>query len=158
MLAQTVLNPRLDRCPPTYAPIRISVYNDCAVSHCEGNMASLNSALQQLRDEQKHAESQLEKLGAAISVLEDLTKRGGHRSSNRAAGGRRLSASARRRIAEAQRARWARVRAQKKSAKLGQGSSSNAAKRTLSAAARRKIAAAQRARWARVKGQQKKAA
>jgi len=121
-------------------------------------MANLDSALQQLRDERKQAESQLEKLGAAISVLEDLTKRDGFKSANGVPRRGRLSASARRRIAEAQRARWARVRAQKKSGKPGQGSSSNAARRTLSAAARRKIAAAQRARWARVKGQQKKAA
>jgi len=61
---------------------------------------------------------------------------------------RTLSAEARRRIAEAQRKRWAAVKAQGKAA---------AAKRTMSPAARRKIAAAQRQRWAKVRQQQNKA-
>ena len=49
-----------------------------------------------------------------------------------------MSASARRRISLAQKARWAKQRAPKP-------------KRTISAAGRRRIAAAQRARWAKVK-------
>jgi len=53
---------------------------------------------------------------------------------------RKLSASARARVAAAQRARWAKVRETAKVVPLR-------GKRTLSAAARRKIAAAQRARW-----------
>ncbi len=64
-------------------------------------------------------------------------------------GSRRLSAAARAKIAAAQRARWAKFRANTgKTAK---------AKRTLSAAARRKIAAAQKARWAKVKARKKTA-
>jgi hypothetical protein len=58
-----------------------------------------------------------------------------------------LSADARRRIAEAQRARWARVKAGKGVPKR----SSKPASRVMSIAARRKIAAAQRARWAKLK-------
>jgi len=57
------------------------------------------------------------------------------------AGGRRvMSASARARIAAAQKARWAKVKG-----------SGGAPRRKMSAAARAKIAAAARARWAKAK-------
>ena len=60
-------------------------------------------------------------------------------------GRRPLSPAARRRIAAAQRKRWAAIKAQSKPSKpVG-------AKRTMSPAARKKIAAAQRKRWALVK-------
>jgi len=59
-----------------------------------------------------------------------------------------MSAKGRARIAAAQRARWAKVKAQPKVAPI---------KRMMSASARRKIAAAQRARWARVKRARKAA-
>jgi len=63
-------------------------------------------------------------------------------------GTRKLFKSARARIADAQRARWAKVRAnagdQRKVVPIH-------GKRTLSVAARRTIAAVQRARWAKVK-------
>jgi hypothetical protein len=62
-----------------------------------------------------------------------------------------LSASARRRISLAQKARWAKRAANDQVDKLKP-------RRTMSASARRKIAAAQRARWAKVKAQQWKAA
>ncbi len=121
-------------------------------------MANLTDALQQLREERERAQSQVEKLGSAISLLEDLVGRNGSRvvaTSTR--GGRVVSAAARRRMAAAQRARWAKVRTQSPTNGSAK-SSGTATKRTLSAVARRKIAAAQRARWARVKAQQKKAA
>jgi hypothetical protein len=59
---------------------------------------------------------------------------------------RTISAAGRKRIAAAQRARWAKTKQAQKP------------KRTMSASARRKIAAAQRARWAKAKAGQKKAA
>jgi hypothetical protein len=69
-------------------------------------------------------------------------------------GTRKLSRSARAKIATAQRARWAKVRA-------NAGTDAKVVpirgKRTLSLAARRKIAAAQRARWAKVKSGKKTA-
>ena len=65
-------------------------------------------------------------------------------------GPRKLSASARARIAAAQKARWAKVREKAKVVPVR-------GKRMLSAAARRKIAAAQKARWARVKAGKKTA-
>ena len=70
-------------------------------------MSNLNSALQQLRDERKQAQSQVEKLDQAISVIEGLSGRTNTNTSNGSRRGRSLSAAARKRISEAQRARWA---------------------------------------------------
>jgi|SRR6185312_16038496 len=68
---------------------------------------------------------------------------------------RGMSAAGRRRIAEAAKARWAKVRAQKGGAS---GSTSVAApkKRTMSAAARKKIAEAAKARWAKFRAEKGK--
>jgi hypothetical protein len=121
-------------------------------------MANLTSALQGLREERKQAQYQVQKLDSAISVLEDLVGRNGSLTRTAAGGSRVVTATARRRMAAAQRARWAKVRAQAQANGNGKSGGTVAVKRTLSAAARRKIAAAQRARWARVKAQQKKAA
>lgn len=71
--------------------------------------------------------------------------------------GRTVSASARKRMSLAQKARWAKARKEPPQP-VGFAKSTSAApvKRTMSASARRKIAAAQRARWAKIRG--KKAA
>src|SRR5713101_2145413 len=119
-------------------------------------MANLTSALQQLREEREQAQYQVEKLDSAISVLEDLVGRNGSLTRTAAGGSRVVTATARRRMAAAQRARWAKVRTQTQTNRSAKSSSTAPAKRTLSVAVRRKIAAAQRARWARVKAQQKK--
>jgi peptidoglycan hydrolase CwlO-like protein len=120
-------------------------------------MANMNDALQQLREQREQVQLQVDKLNSAISVLEDLF---GRNSSTAARNGGRpkrvVSAIARRRMAQAQRARWAKVRGGAKSS--GTAPSKAPVRRILSAAARRKIAAAQRARWARVRAQQKSAA
>jgi hypothetical protein len=63
-------------------------------------------------------------------------------------GRRTMSAAARRRIAAAQRARWARVKEQ-------QAIPIKAGKRRISAAGRARIAAAARARWAKVRAAKK---
>jgi hypothetical protein len=118
-------------------------------------MANLQSALQQLREERKQAEQQVETLDRAILAIEGITGRSSGLTRNGRRPTRVVSATARRRMAQAQRARWARVR-QKAS---GKGPVAIAGKRrTLSAAARRKIAAAQRARWARFRAKHEKAA
>jgi hypothetical protein len=72
-------------------------------------------------------------------------------------GPRRMSADARKRIADAQRARWAR----QKGTEAASPSSAATAKRgprRLNAAARARIAAAQKARWAKFKAAQRKKA
>ena len=60
-----------------------------------------------------------------------------------------MSAAGRRRIAAAQRARWARLKVKR------QQSQTRKAPRTMSAAARNRMAAAQQARWAKLKAGRK---
>jgi hypothetical protein len=64
-----------------------------------------------------------------------------------------MSAAGKARIAAAQRARWAKVRAKSGKANVV----TMPKKRTMSASARKRIAAAQRARWAKVKAAKKSA-
>jgi len=106
------------------------------------HLAGLASIVSELRVERTNLVNQLKHVDAALSVLGKLNGGIAH-----AAPRRTMSASARKRISIAQKARWAK-----------QASNYQPAKRTMSASARRKIAAAQRARWARFKAQQKKAA
>jgi hypothetical protein len=113
-------------------------------------MANLENALQQLREERKQAQLRVGTLDEVIRGLDGLN---GSVSAGKGAGRSRiLSASARRRISLAQKARWARVRARNVVS-----ISSKRGKRNISAAGKRRIAAAQRARWAKVRAQQKKA-
>ena len=114
-------------------------------------MSSLGNALKQIRDERKQAQSRVGKLDEVIQGLLGINtfaplRNGAQRS-------RTLSASARRRISLAQKARWARVRARNVVSIV-----SKRGKHTISAAGRKRIAAAQRARWAKVRAQQKGAA
>jgi hypothetical protein len=109
-------------------------------------MVNLSSALSQLRLERSRAEQQLTKLTDAISVLESLN---GSRALTPSRSGKRIiSAASRRKMAIAQRARWAKLRS-------GSGSASEVQKtpqrRVMSIAGRGRIAAAQRARWAKQK-------
>ena len=116
-------------------------------------MANLDNALQQLRAERKQAQLQVEKFDQAISVIESLNGSGAVRKSTRPT--RTVSAASRRRMARAQKARWANLRTPQQSGTAG---SAGAPQKHLSLVARRKIAAAQRARWAKVRAQQKRAA
>ena len=117
-------------------------------------MADLGRVVQQLKREREQAAKTLAQLDAALSALNGVS------SGQPRRGRSRLSAAARAKIAAAQRARWAKVRANNK----GNGSHRQSVvatpkkKTVMSAAARKKIAAAQRARWAKLKSSQKKAA
>ena len=122
-------------------------YNPLARGKFMANLKGLASIVSELRTERTNLASQLERVDAALSVL---GKSNGGRSYTKPR--RSLSASARRRISLAQKARWAK-RASSKSQLAAVKP-----KHTMSASARRKIAAFQRARWAKVKAQQKKAA
>ena len=105
------------------------------------NLKGLVSVVSQLKKERTNLVNSLRHVEAALSVLGRLNGGKTH------AGPRRtMSDSGRRRIAAAQRARWAKVKAQNVVS-----IAPKRAKRTMSASARRKIAAAQRARWAKVK-------
>ena len=118
-------------------------------------MANLTNALQQLRAERRELQLHVEKLDQAISVIESLNGSGTFRKANRPT--RTISAASRRKMALAQKARWANARKESQPAKAVTGSAHRKG-HTMSASARRKIAAAQRARWAKVKAQQKKKA
>jgi hypothetical protein len=104
-------------------------------------MSNLAGVVQLLKKEEERLTRELRGITAALAAFgQTYAKR---------VPTRKLSASARAKIAAAQRTRWAKTRhtAAKKAGP----------KRTLSAAARRKIAAAQRARWAKVKAAKKTA-
>jgi hypothetical protein len=126
-------------------------------------MGNLNNVLQELRAERKQAQSQVEKLDRAISVIESLNGSGISRQSNQptqtmAAPTRKVSAASRRKMALAQQARWAKIRKESEPVAVTKTTTSAPVKRTMSLAARRKIAAFQRARWAKLRAGQKKAA
>jgi peptidoglycan hydrolase CwlO-like protein len=118
-------------------------------------MDILTNALQQLREEREQAQSQVEKLDSAISVLDDLVGRNGSRSQAAARGSRVVTAAARRRMAAAQRARWAKVRQEAQNQQTNKPQTTSSPKRTIAAAGRRRIAAAQRARSAKVRTPQR---
>jgi hypothetical protein len=126
-------------------------------------MGNLTGALQQLRAERKQVQSQVEKLDTAIAAIESLNGTGPFAQAIQptritSAPTRIISAASRRKMARAQKARWAKARETSQPMALAKTATSVPVKRTMSAAARRKIAAFQRARWAKVKAQQKKAA
>jgi hypothetical protein len=126
-------------------------------------MGNLNNALQELREERKQAQLHVEKLDQAISVVESLNGSGASRTVNQptrtiSEPTRTISAASRRKMARAQKARWARVRKESQPI-MGAAKTTASApvKRAMSAAARRKIAAFQRARWAKLKAGKKAA-
>jgi hypothetical protein len=119
-------------------------------------MSNLNRALQELRAERSRTRLQVEKLDQAISVIESLNGSGTSDNANQPK--RVISAASRRKMALAQKARWARTGKEVKPVVVAAKTSSSTAKHAMSESARRKIAAAQKARWAKVRAEQKKAA
>ena len=99
-------------------------------------MAQVSSIVGQLKRERDRVAKQLSGLNAALTAFA-----GAYGGAN---GKRQISAAGKKRIAAAQRARWAKVRGE-----------STKPRRTMSAASRKKIAAAQRARWAKVRVKQR---
>lgn len=79
-------------------------------------MATLDRAVKELQSERNRLEKELERVDAALSALSSLNSRGRGRGRRRLAGRRsirpqrHMSASARRRIAAAQKARWSKLR------------------------------------------------
>jgi hypothetical protein len=69
-------------------------------------MANLTVVVNALKKEEQRAQQQIEQLDAALAALGSLNSRGRGRGK-----GHKMSTVARRKIASAQRARWARVRA-----------------------------------------------
>lgn len=79
-------------------------------------MATLDRAVKELQSERSRLETDLKRINAALSALSGLNNGRLHRGPRRAAGERtvrpqrHMSAAARRRIAAAQKARWAKLR------------------------------------------------
>jgi hypothetical protein len=103
-------------------------------------LAGLAGFVSELRAVRTTLVNELRHVDAALSVLGRL---GGDGSYTKR--GHTMSASARKRMSLAQKARWAKTRG--RAAKP---------KRTISAAGRKRIAAAQRARWAKIRAGKKK--
>ena len=117
-------------------------------------MANLENALQQLRAERREAQLQVEKLDQAILVIESLDGLASRKANQPT---RIISAASRRKMARAQKARWAKVRKGLDPAtEVAKTTGSSQVKRTMSASARRRIAAAQKARWAKIRAENKK--
>jgi hypothetical protein len=77
-------------------------------------MADLDAVLEQLKQERKRAEGELRQLEKVIATLSRMRTTSTRNGSGPGGIKRQLSAAARERIAAAQRARWAKVRAQSK--------------------------------------------
>ena len=78
-------------------------------------MRSLTGVVQQLRKERKRVQREMQQLNAALAALGSLRGVGGKSRGTRAPKTRRpMSAAGRKRIAAAQRARWAKWKAAKR--------------------------------------------
>ncbi len=104
------------------------------------NLKGLASFVSELRTERTNLVDRLRHVDATLSVLGKL---GGGSSYTKPR--HTLSASTRKRMSLAQRARWAKAKGH-----------APKPKRTMSAAGKKRIAAAQRARWAKWKAGKKK--
>jgi hypothetical protein len=122
-------------------------------------MSNLDNALRELREKRSHAQVEIVMLDQLISGIESLNGAGAAVPSTTTQPKRIVSTSSRRKMAAAQRARWASIRKTSQPiALVAKTTGSAPAKRTMSASARRKIALAQKARWAKIRAQEKKAA
>jgi len=112
-------------------------------------MPNFDNALQQLREERSRAQVEVDKYDQVISMIESFDGTGVSQNANQPK--RIISAASRRKMARAQKARWAKVKA---------GNvipiAPKRAKRTISAAGRKRIAAAARARWKKFRAAKKK--
>jgi len=103
------------------------------------NLTGLASFVSELRVLRTNLVNELRHVDAALSVLGKL-----NRSSSYTKARHTMSASARRKISLAQKARWAKAKGR-----------ASKPKRTISAAGKKRIAAAARARWAKFRAAKK---
>ncbi len=120
-------------------------------------MANLSGIMQQLKKERDRVERELSGLNAALAAFVNVYAGKSKPTTGRKR--RKMSVAASKKVAAAQRARWAKTRKESQQAVLGtpKATASTPAKRIMSVSARRKIAAAQRARWAKLKAGKKAA-
>src|SRR5438874_11353064 len=105
-------------------------------------MANLNDALRELREERERARSQVERLGSAISVIEDLVEGNGLRTARTSTrGGRVVPGAARTRKSGSQKEARATAPTKTQTKASGKLRSTVNAKSTPSPAASHKLAA-----------------
>ena len=110
-------------------------------------MGNMSGVVRQLKKERERLSDELYRVTAALTAFGKVYLSGSNPKAAANDPKRTISAAGRKRVAAAQRARWARQKQTQKP------------KRTMSASARKKIAVAQKLRWAKVRAaQQKKAA
>jgi len=105
----------------------------------------MQSVISELQKERKRLEDELHRVAAALTAFGNVYMHGRRPTRKK----RTISAAGRKRIAAAQRARWAKIKGRKVI------SISSRKGRTMSPAARKRIAAAQKARWAKWRQAQK---
>ena len=105
------------------------------------NLMGLAGFVSELRAVRTNLVNELRHVDAALSVLGKLGVGSNHTKPRR----QTMSASARKRMSLAQKARWAKANGQ-----------ASKPKRTISAAGKKRIAAAARARWAKFRAAKKK--
>jgi hypothetical protein len=112
----------------------------------------MQSVVSQLQKERTRLEDELHRITTALVAFGNVYMYGSQPKAAVATRKKRIiSAAGRKRIAAAQRARWAKIKGQKVV------SISSRKGRTMSPAARKRIVAAQKARWAKWRKAQKKA-
>ena len=107
----------------------------------------MQSVISELQKERKRLEDELHRVTAALTAFGNVYLHGGRPTRKRGT----ISVAGRKRIAAAQRARWAKIKGHKVvsiSSRKGKG---------MSPAARKRIVAAQKARWAKWRKAQKNA-
>jgi len=111
----------------------------------------MQSVVSELQKERTRLENELHRITAALVAFGNVYMQGSRRRAAVATRkGRTISATGRKRIAAAQRARWAKAKGQKVvSISIRKG-------RKMSPAAHKRIVAAQKARWAKWRKAQKK--
>jgi hypothetical protein len=126
------------------------------------NLKGLASFVAELKARKTNLADELRHVDAALSVVGKLG--GSNHAEPRSTGSpytkpkRAVLAASRRKMAVAQKARWASIRKKSQPTAVGKATSPAPAKRRISAAGRKRIAAATRARWAKFRTTKKKAA
>jgi len=105
----------------------------------------MQSVISELQKERKRLEDELHRVAAALAAFGNVYLHGSRPTRKN----RTISAAGRKRIAAAQRARWAKIK--------GQKVVSISSRKAMSPTARKRIVAAQKARWAKWRKAQKKA-
>ena len=103
----------------------------------------MQSVVSELQKERKRLADELHRVAAALTAFGNAYVHGSRPTRKK----RTISVAGRKRIAAAQRARWAKIK--------GQKVVSISSRKGMSPAARRRIVAAQKARWAKWRAQKK---